>query len=97
MIYNYMETLVDQILLDEVQDNAHKYGGLCKCPSCLARIKTVALNNLPPFYVSSMAGKVFGEFESKEQKNRAEVLVAIGRGIEEVQRTGPHQGAPLVP
>lgn len=92
MIHNYMATLVNNTLADELASNPHKYTGVCQCPHCLAYIKACALNALSPYYVTTLAGEVFGEYASKEKQNRAEVLVAIGRGIDELQNAGLHSG-----
>lgn len=90
MISNYMETIVANTLEDELKSNPQKYTDVCRCPECMAIAKCVALNNLPPFYVTSLAGEVFGEYGLKEQQNRSDVLVAIGRGLDELQRLAPH-------
>lgn len=94
MIHNYMETLVDEMLRDELADNAYKYTGLCQCPACLAHIKAVALNSLPPFYTTGTTGQVFGEYQSRESQNLSDIMAAIGKGVAEVERLPPHSWPP---
>lgn len=90
MVHNYMETEVRDGLKKELSDNPHKYADLCRCPSCLAAIQAVALNNLPPFYVTNMAGAVYGEYRNKDLQNYSDILVAIAKGIETVRQDSPH-------
>ncbi len=90
MVQNYMETLVSKALKAELKDNAHKYMDVCQCPSCIAAIEVIALNRLKPFYVTTIAGEVYGEYQSKEAQSTSDVMVALGMGIEELKRKGPH-------
>lgn len=90
MVQNYMETMVQDILEKELKENAHKYVGLCQCPTCKALIQAVALNNLDPFYITTTAGEVYGEYRMKEQQKYSDVLVAIGLGIDALQKRSPH-------
>lgn len=90
MIHNYTETLISDLLQAEYKDHVEKYLDVCKCPACQSYIKAIALNILPPYYYTSLAGKVFGEYGSKDQQNRSDILVAIGRGMEELMRLDPY-------
>lgn len=90
MVKNYIETLVDSALKKELAENTEKYPQLCRCPSCLAAVKAAALNKLQPFYVTCIAGEVYGEYRGKELQNMSDVLVAVVKGIEEVSRSNPH-------
>lgn len=90
MVHNYMETLVREGLEKELGDNPHKYENLCRCPSCMAAIQAVALNNLPPFYVTGMVGEVYGEYHNKDLQNYSDILVAIAKGIVAVRVGNPN-------
>ncbi len=81
MVHNYMETLVKDMLNEELAANPQKYTDICQCPLCLARIKTTALNNLNTFYITTMAGEVYGEYASRENQNLSDIMAAIGKGI----------------
>lgn len=86
MVHNYMETLVSTALKNELAENPEKYTDVCQSPRCIAFIEAVALNHLKPFYVTGVAGTAFGEFKSKEYQHMSDVMVAIGKGIEELKR-----------
>ncbi len=90
MVHNFMETLVDNALKSELTYKAEKYTDICQCPVCITYIKCVALNNLSPFYVTGKAGEIFGQYKSKELQVMSDVMVAIGHGIDALQKSGPH-------
>lgn len=90
MVQNYMETLVTEMLSEELAANPHKYTDVCQCPVCLARIRAVALNNLDPFYVTTAAGEVFGEYASRENQNLSDIMASIGKGIAALAQNPAH-------
>lgn len=90
MVQNYMETLVNNVLSAELAENPEKYADICQCPACLADVKCVALNSLPPYYITTLAGEVYGEYESKDLQKLSDVLVAVAKGIEAVRAAGAH-------
>lgn len=93
VISNYMETMVNKVLMEELRDHAANYTELCLCPSCIACAKATALNLLPPFYVTSAAGEVFGEYRHKELQHLSDVVVAMAKGLEALRSLPPHNAA----
>ncbi len=91
MIHNHMETLVNEFLENELHSNSSKYANLCKCEDCMTRIKTVALNNLDPFYVTCVSGEVYGSYHARDVQNHSMILVAIGKGVSSLDGTPIHQ------
>lgn len=91
MVKNYRQDQVEKVLQDELADHAEKYQDLCQCPACLAAVQAAALNHLKPFYVTGLAGEVFGEYQGKELQNYSDVLVAVAKGVEETRRTDPNR------
>lgn len=85
-----MQDQVEKVLREELADHAEKYLGLCKCPACLAAVQAAALNHLKPFYVTGLAGEVFGQYQSKELQNYSDVLVAVTKGVEETRTQDPN-------
>lgn len=94
MIQNYMAVLVAQTLDRELKANPQKYSGLCLCPSCLVFMQAYALNQVPPFYVTCVAGEVFGEYRHKELQYQSDILVAVTKGIEAARRLDLHAERP---
>ncbi|MDL2252574.1 late competence development ComFB family protein [Ruminococcaceae bacterium OttesenSCG-928-I18] len=90
MVKNYMQEQVAVMLEEELEDHGEKYKELCQCPACIAAVQAAALNHLPPFYVTCVAGEVFGEYRNKELQNYSDILVAIAKGVEETLRDDPN-------
>lgn len=90
MVKNQVEAIVEKALFKELKENAQRYSGLCTCPSCLAAIQAASLNYLEPFYITCVAGQVFGEFRSQEIQHYSDIHVAISKGIEDVIMMDPH-------
>lgn len=88
MVKNYMESLVDVAQQKELAEHPERYGSCCQCAACLAAARAVALNHLKPFYVTCIAGEVYGEYRSKELQNSSDVLMAVVKGLEEVGAAG---------
>ncbi len=98
MVKNYMESLVEDTLQKELESKAEQYADLCRCGGCIASIQVTALNMLRPFYVTCIAGEVYGEYHSKDIQHNSDVVSAVTRGIEQALYTGPHakvSSAPL--
>lgn len=90
MIMNYMETMVDNALNNEFDQSPALYADICHCDSCIALVKATALNSLPPFYVTTLAGEVYGEYHHKETQNLSDVLVAVAKGVQALRAAPPH-------
>lgn len=90
MIVNYMESMVDTVLKNEFTLSPEKYTDICRCDSCIAFIKATALNNLTPFYVTSVTGEIYGEYRHKEIQNLSDVMVAVAKGIEALRAAPSH-------
>ena len=84
---NLMEELVDK-RLDELMSMAN----MCGCPQCRADVRALALNRLPPRYITSIKGDVFVRFEAQSCQEQAEVAGAIVRAIEIVRKNPRHKG-----
>ncbi|MGI6151726.1 MAG: late competence development ComFB family protein [Christensenellales bacterium] len=87
---NLMEELVN-MRVDELMDQEN----MCKCPQCRADVTALALNNLPPRYVTCIKGNVFILFEAQTPQERAQVASAIIRAAEIVRKNPRHEKAPL--
>lgn len=84
MVKNHIESLVNDVLKNELVDHPDQYRDICLSPPCIMRIKTTALNLLKPFYVTCIAGEVYGEYHGKDSQNLSDVAVAVAKGIEEL-------------
>lgn len=88
MIRNHMETIVEEMMRTLLRDNANRYAMVCGCSSCMAYAQATALNLLPPFYITGVAGEVYGEYH--EAKNRLTLQTAIAKGLEQLIQEDPN-------
>ena len=84
-ILNVMEQLVDAKVSELLPKS-----DCCKCAKCTDDIKAIALNRLPPKYVSSDAGELYTRVSSSmEKQNSLDINFAVYSAIEFVS-THPH-------
>lgn len=84
---NYMEMLV----LDKLDTVLAQYPDCCKCDRCRQDIAILALNHLPPRYISSAKGSVFMKVNSMTTENSIEVIEQIAKAVEIVQKNPRHE------
>ncbi len=83
---NFMEDYVVE-KLDEV---LVQYPDCCHCDQCRRDIAVLALNHLPPKYISTDKGQIFARVESMESQNEVEVIRQIVAAIEVVRKHPRH-------
>lgn len=88
-IRNFMEDAVAH-QLDSV---LAKYPDICHCEQCKSDIAALALNQLPPKYVSTERGEIFSRVNEMETQNAVEILQAILQAIA-VVRAHPRHSQP---
>lgn len=82
-----MENIVDTRLADFIPT-----AECCKCEQCIEDIKCIALNSLPPKYVSTSKGELFSRLDQVMIKQHAvDVNVAIINAIEFVKTHPKHK------
>lgn len=87
MLVNAMENIVD-VRLSDFMNNAD----FCTCEQCVEDIKCIALNNLPPKYVSTSKGELFSRLDQVMIKQHAvDVNIAIINAIEFVKAHPKHK------
>lgn len=83
---NYMETLV----LDQLDSVLAKYPNCCKCEQCRQDIAILALNNLPPKYISSNKGSLFMKLQTMSMERSIQIVEQLAKAIEIVQKNPRH-------
>lgn len=83
---NYMETIV----LNYLDGVLAKYPNCCSCEKCRQDIVMLALNHLPPKYVSSDKGNVYAKLSLMEVENEVIVIEEIAKAIEIVSKSPRH-------
>ncbi|WP_449329329.1 late competence development ComFB family protein, partial [Selenomonas noxia] len=75
---NYMEDAVGYML----ERLAPQYPDICMCDRCCTDMMMIALNNLPPRYVSTHKGDVLKRVEGMELQYEVEVLTETLRAMQ---------------
>lgn len=78
MLKNCMEDVVDDILPIVLGE----YNSICLCEKCIQDIKAIALNNLPPLYGVTEAGKVYLKINQLKSQFRIDVVNQLIRAID---------------
>ena len=84
---NYMEDAVER-MLDWL---APQYPEICMCDRCRTDMMMIALNNLPPRYVSTHKGAVLLRVEGMEIQYEVEVMTETMRAMQ-IVGSQPHHG-----
>jgi len=84
---NMMERMVE-IRMEERM----KGGDYCKCEQCYEDIKCIALNKLPPKYVSTNRGELFSKIDQQMiRQNVLDIDVAVINALEFVNKNPRHE------
>lgn len=85
-IKNFMEDAV----MHQLDGVLAKYPDICHCEQCKSDIAALALNQLPPKYVSTERGEIFSRVGEMETQNSVEILQAILKAIAVVRAHPRH-------
>jgi competence protein ComFB len=82
MIVNSMEKACEQI----IRDMTKHMDGVCTCDVCFENMMCIALNKLPPKYVSSQKGEIFTKIDQQMiAQNKMDIEVAVITAIDFVK------------
>ena len=84
---NYMEDVVER----NIDAIMAKFPNCCKCEECRKDIAALALNNLPPRYISSFKGDIFTRINEMEVQYLVEVIQQIAQAIKVVTEHPRHE------
>ena len=85
-IKNTMEEFVRQSM-DEV---FRMYPESCACEKCREDIMALALNHLPPKYVSTHRGDIFARISTMDPVDKAFIIQEIAKAIQIVNQSPRH-------
>jgi competence protein ComFB len=84
-VYNVMEGIIEEALREFKLQRPNFY----HCEQCLADIKAIALNRIPPKYVVSHKGEVFSKVGALANQYMSDVYKELSIAIQKVQND-PH-------
>lgn len=85
-IKNVMEDFVGQNLKAVLR----MYPECCRCDVCRDDIMSIALNHLPPKYVSTEKGGVFAKLASLDPMEKVILVQEIAKGVQIVSKEPRH-------
>lgn len=83
---NVMENLVKE----QIDKNIGTFG-ICQCSVCRSDLAALALNHLPPKYVSTEKGRLISETEKMSYDNILEIIKVIAECAEMVKKNPRHE------
>ena len=84
--YNVMESVVETTY-EQMKDSL----GVCACEQCRNDVIALALNYLPPRYVSTASGELYSKVSnSLNPQSNADVRKAVAQAAEQVRRNPRH-------
>lgn len=88
MLKNYMEILVDHIMISLLAEP--EYANICKCEQCVDDIRAIALNNLKPKYIASHSGMIYTKIQELRVQGEVDALAALIKAIQIVDKQPRH-------
>ena len=85
-IRNLNEDFVE-LYVDECMEKR----GMCTCEICTADVRAIALNQLPPHYVSTDVGDAMVRHVAQTTQGQADILAAIMEGVKVVEDNPRHK------
>jgi competence protein ComFB len=80
-VYNVMEEIVERV----VQEYSLQRPKFYHCQQCLADIKAIVLNQIPPKYVVSHKGEVFSRVGTMANQYMSDVYKELSLAIQKVE------------
>ncbi|HCB93991.1 MAG TPA: competence protein ComFB [Selenomonas sp.] len=84
---NYMEDYV----VAKINEVIPQYPNCCSCEACKRDIAILALNHLPPKYISTEKGQIFARVESMGSQYEVETIKQIADAIAIVSAHPRHE------
>ncbi len=84
-IVNVMEQIVSDRL-----DVLLKNEECCTCERCIDDMKAIALNKLPPKYVSTNSGELFTKLNASLRQNTVDIDIAVTAALAMVSKQPSH-------
>ncbi len=84
---NFMEDCV----IAKIDAMIPQYPGYCFCEECKRDVAILALNHLPPKYVSTEKGQIFARVEGMGRQYEVEIIKQVAEAIEIVNAHPRHK------
>ncbi len=85
-----IKNAMEDFVIQNMERVLKMYPDCCQCEKCRQDILVLALNHLPPRYVSSDKGDIFTRLESTETEDDVQIVKEIAKAVEIVSRNPRH-------
>ncbi|SFT49540.1 competence protein ComFB [Selenomonas sp. GACV-9] len=85
-----LKNCMEEFVQDKMDVVLEQYPDCCRCEQCRLDIAALALNQLPPRYVSTREGDVFVRVNEMNTECEVKVIKAIANAIEVVNKNPRH-------
>jgi len=85
-----LKNCMEEVVQDKMDIVLEQYPSCCRCEQCRSDIAALALNQLPPRYVSTRKGDVFVRVNEMSTACEVTVIQAIAKAIEIVSKNPHH-------
>ena len=82
--------IVEELVTDRIKELSDKFQ-MCQCEQCMLNACAIALNALPPKYVSSTMGALLSQLEASKVENQTSIDVAIIKSLQKVKKNPMHK------
>ncbi len=89
-----LKNCMEEVVQDKMDIVLEQYPDCCRCGQCRADIAALALNQLPPRYVSTRRGDVLVRASEMTAEGEVMVVKAIAKAIETVSKNPHHVAEP---
>lgn len=86
-----LKNFMEDIVLSKMEEVLRQYPNCCTCENCKRDIAILALNHLPPRYISTEKGHIFARVESMGSEYAVETVTQIADAIEIVMAHPRHE------
>jgi competence protein ComFB len=81
--------IVEEIVIEQVKKAIAEMGG-CGCDICVSDASALALNEIPPRYVTTRKGALLESIDSTSYENSTEILVSVTKAVMKVMANPRH-------
>lgn len=85
ILVNVIEEFVSQKARETIKEL-----GACDCKTCYLNVCAIALNNLPPKYVTTTRGALLSRITATEIGNSSAILIEVTKAVIQVKENPHH-------
>lgn len=85
-----LKNAMEDLVVSRMDEVLRQYPNCCQCEKCRRDIAILALNHLPPRYVSTVKGSVFAKLSNLSVEGNIEIIGQIAKAVQVVSQHPHH-------